>query len=440
MCGYIVSLHIVTLEEDFGDVRPIGVVQQSALEPIRADLEDLVDLFEIEGKRLYLVGGLVRDLLGGYSIDNDVDITTDATPDLVKRLLKQWARTVWTQGERFGTIGAQYRGRTIEITTHRSEAYLADSRQPIVEFSTAIEDDLSRRDFTVNAMAVALPDLELIDPFAGRADLSAGLLRTPLDPMVSFSDDPLRMLRAARFSAGYALSPVAGLEDSISELRARMEIVSRERIRDELEKLLKLHAPGAGLALLQRTRLLPFVVSGFRDDGPAAPFEVLDRLGRDMVVRFTALLAPVAHDSATIHDELVGLRASKRLVDEVSRTSAAWRALANVSMADDVVGARRYLAAHGAYRKAACELAAAHDEPVGPGILALLESVVDQEGLDSFRSPLDGHEVMSIIGAAAGPLVGAAISHLLDQRFEEGPLSLERARYLVAEWWSGRVD
>lgn len=428
------------LEEDFPDVRPIGVEQGLVLEPIRSDLEGLIALFEGEGKKLYLVGGVVRDLLGGHSLDNDVDITTDATPDLVKRLLKQWAHTVWTQGERFGTIGAKHRGRTIEITTHRSEAYLADSRQPIVEFSTAIEDDLSRRDFTVNAMAVALPELELIDPFAGRADLSAGLLRTPLDPLVSFNDDPLRMLRAARFSAGYALSPVPGLEDSISELRARMEIVSRERVRDELEKLLSLHAPGAGLELLQRTRLLPFVVNGFRDDGPVAPSEVLDRVGRDVVVRFTALLAPVANDSATIRDELAGLRASKHLVDAVTRTSAAWRGLTSVSMTDDVVGARRYLAAHGAYREAAYELAAAHDEPVGPGVLGLLESVADQEGLDSFRSPLDGHEVMSIIGADAGPLVGAAIGHLLDRRFEEGPLSLERARYLVAEWWSERVD
>ena len=187
------------------------------LEPVLAELRPLADRFVAAGHSVYLVGGTVRDLLLGRPIVGDYDLTTDARPPEIKRLLADWADAIWTQGERFGTIGARRGDRSYEITTHRAEAYHADSRKPDVAFADAIESDLSRRDFTVNAMALALPDPHLIDPFDGAADLAAGRLRTPLSAAESFTDDPLRMLRAARFLAGYDLHPVEGLADAIRD-------------------------------------------------------------------------------------------------------------------------------------------------------------------------------------------------------------------------------
>ena len=177
--------------------------------------------FAADGKHLYLVGGIVRDLLLGQELgaDADIDCTTDARPDDIKRLVKGWADAVWTQGERFGTIGCRHGGRAFEITTHRAEVYDPDSRKPEVEYSDAIEADLSRRDFTVNAMALAVPDLELIDPFDGAADLAAGGLRTPLRPRSPSATIPLRMLRAARFIAGYGLTPEPDLVTAVEQTR-----------------------------------------------------------------------------------------------------------------------------------------------------------------------------------------------------------------------------
>ena len=225
------------------------------LEPVLAELRPLADRFVAAGHSVYLVGGTVRDLLLGRPIRGDYDLTTDARPPEIKRLIGDWADAVWTQGERFGTIGARKGDRSYEITTHRAEAYHPDSRKPDVAFADAIESDLSRRDFTVNAMALTLPDPRLVDPFDGAADLAAASLRTPLSAAESFTDDPLRMLRAARFVAGYDLHPVDGLTDAIRDLRGRLEIVSAERIRDELDKLLTVEHPSAGLWLLVDTGL-----------------------------------------------------------------------------------------------------------------------------------------------------------------------------------------
>ena len=216
----------------------------------------VAEAFTQAGKHLYLVGGVVRDaLLGRLTDERDLDFTTDATPDETERILKPLANAIWTQGKRFGTIGAQVDGRTIEVTTHRAEAYNPDSRNPEVTFGDDIETDLSRRDFTVNAMALRLPDPELIDPFGGAVDLAAKRLRTPLTPNESFSDDPLRMMRAARFIAGYDLEPDPAIEEAVGANASRLEIISAERIRDELDKLMIVDAPGKGLWFLVRTGL-----------------------------------------------------------------------------------------------------------------------------------------------------------------------------------------
>ena len=227
------------------------------LRPVLERTTPLAERFAASGHRLYLVGGVVRDLLLGRDMSSgrDIDLTTDALPAQTKALVKDWADSVWSQGERFGTIGCRADGWDYEITTHRAEAYDPDSRKPTVEFSDAVEADLSRRDFTVNAMALALPEPVLIDPFGGADDLAAGRLRTPLAPEVSFSDDPLRMLRAARFIAGYGLEPVPELTAAVDAMAARLDIVSAERIRDEFDKLMVVDDPSTGLWFLVESGL-----------------------------------------------------------------------------------------------------------------------------------------------------------------------------------------
>src|SRR4029078_10539992 len=193
-------------------------------------------------------------LLRGAPDQGDLDATTDARPSEIKRLLDGWADAIWTQGERFGTIGANKVGadgapRVYEITTHRAESYLPDSRKPDVEFADAVEADLSRRDFTVNAMALEVTSDSpvLVDPFGGAVDLATGTLRTPLAPEISFSADPLRMLRAARFIAGHGLEPAPELVAAVEAMHHRLSIVSAERIRDELDKLIVVEHPAKGL-------------------------------------------------------------------------------------------------------------------------------------------------------------------------------------------------
>src|SRR3954454_4763976 len=228
------------------------------------EMRPMTERIHALGKRLYLVGGTVRDLLidkqGG---DTDFDATTDAVPSEIKAALNGWADAIWTQGERFGTIGAKKGDRVYEITSHRAEVYTDDSRKPNVQFSNDIEVDLSRRDFTVNAMALELTRTDgeppsLVDPYGGAADLATRTLRTPLRPEVSFSDDPLRMLRAARFIAGYDLEPVPELVAAVRAHAQRLEIVSAERIGGELDKLLVVPDPSAGLWFIVDTGLAEY--------------------------------------------------------------------------------------------------------------------------------------------------------------------------------------
>ena len=227
--------------------------------PVLAELAPLAKRFADAGHRLYLVGGTVRDLMvdSGRS-DYDLDLTTDARPPDIKACLAGWADAVWTQGERFGTIGAKFGERTYEITTFRAESYTDDSRKPHVTYADDVETDLGRRDFTVNAMALELTGGEtptLVDPHGGALDLINKVLRTPLGPDISFSDDPLRMLRAARFIAGYGLQPTEQLVAAVNDMAPRLEIVSAERIRDEFDKLITVDHPAAGLWFLYDTGL-----------------------------------------------------------------------------------------------------------------------------------------------------------------------------------------
>ncbi len=264
--------------------------------------------------------------------DADLDLTTDARPDEIEQLVRGWADDVWTQGARFGTIGLRKGSQVYEITTHRAEVYVPESRKPEVTFGDDIVVDLSRRDFTINALALRLPDMELIDPFDGLGDLAAGRLRTPLDPEVSFGDDPLRMLRAARFAARFNLEPDPALVAAIEHMHGRLSIVSAERIRDELDKIIMLDVPSSALWFVVRTGLaedfLPELPGLALEQDPihrhkdvlAHTLAVVDKTSRNRLLRLAALFHDVGKPRTRAitdggvsfhHHEVVGARMTR---------------------------------------------------------------------------------------------------------------------------------
>ena len=285
------------------------VAVPSRFQPLVEATAAVARRFAEAGHELHLVGGPVRDALLGLdpTASADLDYATDARPEELLTRITGWADAIWTQGQRFGTIGFLHGGVRHEVTTYRAEAYSPDSRNPEVVFATDIEADLSRRDFTINAMALRLgggADLALVDPFGGLDDLFARRLRTPLDPDTSFTDDPLRMLRAARFLARFMLEPDPALVESATRLHERLSIISAERLRDELDKLVVADPPGlgAGLWFLVNTGLagefLPELPAMALEQDPihrhkdvlAHTVAVVEKTGPDKVLRLAALL------------------------------------------------------------------------------------------------------------------------------------------------------
>ena len=400
------------------------------LAPVREEARELAEQFAIGGYRIYLVGGVVRDALLGLPLDTafDLDLTTDAQPPAVKSILEGWADTLWTQGERFGTIGARRGNRRVEITTHRTERYQLGSRKPDVEFSDAIDADLSRRDFTINAMAVELPDGGFVDPFGGAADLTHRRLRTPLDPETTFSDDPLRMLRAARFLAQFELTAEPALIAAISAMADRLSIVADERIRDELDRLLALADPVAGFELLLETGLGERVL-GPIGDGEAA-LARLRRVGDDQVARLAALLA----DIGTPAEAQVAL-SERRAATAVSRAvfavlNAAGRAVEEPPRT--LPELRRWVVDAGPHLDQSVAVAATLGAAgeLAADVAALLEAEPDLCG----PPVLDGDEIMALLAIEPGPEVGVAIDELRRHRFDSGPLAPEEAREHLLEW------
>ena len=452
------------------------------LQPLVAETAPLAARFEAAGRRLYLVGGVVRDaVLGRLDPDGDLDFTTDAPPDEIERIVAPIADAVWTQGKRFGTIGLRLGERTLEITTHRAEAYHPDSRKPDVVFADAVEADLSRRDFTVNAMALALPGLQLVDPFDGVADLAAGRLRTPLDPEVSFTDDPLRMLRAARFIAGYGLTPDQALVDAVVTLRSRLDIVSDERIRDELDKLVVVPRPGEGLWFLVRTGLaeefLPELPALALEQDPihrhkdvlAHTIAVVEKTSPDRLLRLAALFHDIGKPKTrsfgprgTVsfhHHEVVGARMTRdRMralrypnddVDTVSRLVELHLRFHTYRMGWTDSAVRRYVRDAGPLLDRLNELtrcdcttrnaakAAALSRRMDE-LEARIGELRDREELASLRPDLDGVAVMARLGVPPGRVVGDALAYLLELRLEEGPLGEEEAGRRLDAWWAAR--
>ncbi len=459
--------------------------------PVLAEVADLAALFRAGDRRLYLVGGTVRDLLLGMATDDlDFDATTDARPDEIKRLIAPWADAVWTQGEKFGTIGARKGERVYEITTHRAEAYHPDTRKPDVEYADAIETDLSRRDFTINAMAleVTSDDPTLVDPFEGVADLMSRTLRTPLDPDISFSDDPLRMMRAARFVAKLQMTPVPELVEAVRHMKDRLEIVSAERIRDELNKLIVVDSPTTGLWFLVETGLadlfLPELPAMRLENDPIhrhkdvlthtlAVIENVRPDARDDFDFRLTRLAALFHDvgkpktrgylegkGTTFHmHDVVGAKITKkRLValrfpnDDVERITELVRLhlrfhTYGMGWTDSAV--RRYVTDAGDLlselnvltrcdcttrneRKAA-RLARRMDE-----LEERIDALAAQEELKAIRPELDGDQVMSHLGIGPSRAVGDALSFLLEIRLDEGLVGDEEIRRRLDDWWSAR--
>ena len=452
------------------------------LRPLVEETRDVAARFEAAGHRLYLVGGVVRDaVLGRLDHQGDLDFTTDALPDETEAVVAGWADAVWTQGKRFGTIGLRAGGRHMEITTHRAEAYTSDSRKPSVEFADAVEADLSRRDFTVNAMALSLPDLKLIDPFDGVHDLAAGRLRTPLPPEESFTDDPLRMLRAARFIAGYGLVPDPELVDAVVTMRARLDIVSDERVRDELDKLMTVEKPGEGLWFLVRTGLadefLPELPALALEQDPihrhkdvlAHTIAVVDNTSPDRLLRLAALFHDVGkpktrsfgpRGAVTFHhhevvgarmtrDRMKSLRYSAEDVETVTRMVELHLRFHTYRMGWTDSAVRRYVRDAGPLLEQLNELTrcdcttrnAAKAKALSRRMDELEERIAvlrSQEELKAIRPDLDGNAVMSRLGIRPGPEVGEALSFLLELRLEEGPLGEEEAGRRLGEWWAQR--
>ncbi len=408
------------------------------LDAVIAEVAGVADRLRHAGHRVYLVGGVVRDLWldREISADVDLDLTTDATPEQIHEIVAPVAHAIWLQGARFGTVGVRVGNRDFEITTHRSEVYPESSRKPVVRFSTAIEEDLSRRDFTVNAMAVELPGAELVDPFGGIGDLEAARLRTPLDPAISFGDDPLRMLRAARFCAGYDLVPAEPVVSAMSSMRERMQIVSAERIRDELDKLLALPDPSAGLALLARTGLLGEILpevdpSTVERRGPS-----IGTLDPDPALRLAALLHGLDLDTA--RERLWALRSSNERSRQILEVLDAVGELATGAV-DDAPSLRRWAARAGPQRDRARALVEAV-VPDGATLATRSRELEDQlgEDLSDLAVPLSGAEVMAVLGIGEGPEVGEALAFLHARRLERGPMTAAGAEQQLRAWWSER--
>ena len=438
----------------------------SAFDVLLAETRPLSDRFAARGRSLFLVGGIVRDTLlgrvGGGGID--LDLTTDAAPDEIEEILRSASPTaVWTQGKRFGTIGANIVGphglRAVEITTNRAEEYAKDSRKPAVMFASSIDADLSRRDFTVNAIAVSTLDGSLIDPFGGVADLKARRLRTPVAAVNSFADDPLRMLRAARFLAAFDLVAVTEIVEAVERVRDRLSIVSRERVHAELIKLLLLPSPGRGLGFLHETTLLDSVVASLGTSGDTAAWlQRIDELTLDVTVRLAAvMLRPRPGAPREEPDVVAGaqriLRALRCSAAEIAdmynllSARAALRAMLDADVTPSDGRLRRYVRARtGAGATATAlvrwELAGPPADPARVDALDRLEtqlgSLASTEDLDDLTSPLNGDEIMAHLDVPPGQVIGQAQAMLLDARLDDGPIDDGHARLLLDRWWAAR--
>ncbi len=467
---------------------PNEIATSLAIAALPAEALELGKLFGDGGFKLALVGGSVRDAILGR-LGNDLDFTTSAHPDQSKEILKNWGDALWETGRDFGTIAAQRGDVTVEITTYRREKYDPTSRKPIVEFGTEIEMDLSRRDFTVNAMAIELttPTPKFIDLFDGVTDLAKKVLRTPIDAEDLFTEDPLRMMRAARFSSQLEFSVDPAIISAITKLSSRMEIISAERVHDELSKLIMGAAPRVGLTLMVETGLADQVLPELpklklevdehhhHKDVYEHTLKVLEQAialehrlgGPNLIIRLAALLHDIGKPKTRElipgggvsfhHHEVVGskmakerlkaLRFSNEIINEVSKLvflHLRFHGYGNGEWTDSAV--RRYVRDAGDLlthlhvltradcttrnAKKAANLAATYDS-----LEERIAQLQAQEELDAIRPDLDGKEIMEILEIKPSPIVGQAYDFLLELRLEHGPLGEAKAKEELINWW-----
>ncbi|WP_442914387.1 CCA tRNA nucleotidyltransferase [Kribbella sp. NBC_00709] len=454
-------------------------------------VDELGSRFDAAGHEIALVGGPVRDILLGRG-SKDLDFTTSAHPDVIERLLSGWADHVWDIGKAFGTIGCRKGEWVLEITTYRSETYDPTSRKPEVAYGDSLEGDLARRDFAMNAMAVRLPSRQFVDLYGGIEDVAHKRIRTPGTPEDSFSDDPLRMMRAARFAAQLGFTPDPAVVAAMQAMAERITIVSAERVRDELEKLICADQPRIGLDLLVSTGLADYVLPEL----PALKLErdehhrhkdvyqhsltVLDQAidlesrlpvpTPDLVVRFAALIHDIGkpktrkfEDGGKVtfhHHDVVGaklarkrmkaLRFSNEQIEQISKLielHLRFHGYGDGEWTDSAV--RRYVRDAGDQlerlhvltradcttrnRRKAEMLRAAYDD-----LEARIERLREQEELDALRPDLDGNQIMRILGISPGREVGEAYKFLMELRLDQGPLGEDRAREELLRWWAER--
>lgn len=451
-------------------------IEAKASELIKGELAPLVARFADAGASAYLVGGWVRDaFLGRGREELDIDIATGARPDETERIVKGLG-PIWLQGRDFGTIGVQLDGRRIEITTFRAEVYPEDSRKPSVEFGETIDDDLARRDFTINAMAIDVADLSFEDPFGGLQDLLDRRLRTPLEPEVAFAEDPLRMLRAARFVSQLGFDLDADAIEAMTSMHDRLSIISAERVRDELSKLLVGDHVSAALWLLVESGLtdefLPELPALQLEQDPvnrhkdvlAHTIAVTEKASPHLRVRLAALLHDIgkpktrsyAGGKVSFHhheavgarmarERMVALRFPSNFIDEVAELIFLHLRFHTYSMGWTDRAVRRYVRDAGDLLEDLNELvrcdcttrnarkAAALDQRMEE-LEDRIRELSEKEELARIRPPLDGRQVMDHLGIAPGRIVGDALDHLLELRLDEGPIDEAEAYQLLDEW------
>ncbi|HWV27323.1 MAG TPA: CCA tRNA nucleotidyltransferase [Aeromicrobium sp.] len=454
-------------------------------------LADLGRAFAADGHELAVVGGPVRDAVLGRPV-TDWDFATSATPDQIERIVEPWAEATWDMGREYGTIGLRHAGHDLEITTYRSDSYDPSSRKPDVTFGDSLDGDLSRRDFAVNAMAIRLPSREFVDLFGGVDDIEHRRLRTPVTAEQSFSDDPLRMMRAARFAAQLDFTVADDVLRAMTAMAERITIVAAERIRVELDKTLLADHPVAGLRLLVDTGLAAHVLPELpalmleRDehhrhkDVYEHSLTVLEQAialehrlpdgGPDLVNRLAALLHDIGkpktrrfgeggvvtfhhHDvvgAKLARKRLTALRYSNDVIDQVSRLielHLRFHGYGSGEWTDSAV--RRYVRDAGdqlqrlhILTRADCTTRnarkAARLQRTYDGLEERIEALAAREELDAIRPDLDGTQIMQILGIGPGRDVGEAYRFLLDLRMDRGPLSVEHATEALLAWWAAR--